>query len=288
MQTSIIRPGLLVSLKTTIRGGVSYQTETLESDHLQSGARVAEWRTRREIADAAEHDAAVKARGLARTAILRTCCASTFGLLCPVSNESALTEGIAEARRVADAFNAGAKFSRLEVYVIAGRIADSDTEAAAAIGSEVRELIEAMERGVRAADPAAIREAANKAREVSGMLSADTAAAVSKAIAEVRSVARDIVRRVERTGETAASVVAGLQLDALKAARFAVLDIDAEQSEAGPTEAAELFAPAVDLAPAADAPAADAGPAPVIELDAMPAGAFMPAAVFAPQFALEI
>jgi len=286
MQTSIIRPGLLVSLKTTIRGGVSYQTETIESDHLQGEARVAEWRTRREIADAAEHDSAVRARGLARTAILRTCCASTFGLLCPSSNESALSDGIAEARRVADEFNRGARFSRLDVFVIAGRIADSDTEAAAAIGSEVRDLIEAMERGVRNADPAAIREAANKARELSGMLSTDTAAAVSAAIAEVRSVARDIVRRVERSGETAASVVQGLQLEALKAARFAVLDVDSvPAADAAPVD---IFAPAIDLAPTDDAPAVEVGPVPSIDFETPPAVAWFPVPVYAPQAALEI
>jgi len=286
MQTSIIRPGLLVSLKTNIRGGVQYQTRTIEADHSQGAARVATWETRREIADAEEHENAIKARGLARTAILRTCCASTFGLLCPSSNESALTEGIAQARTIAEAFNATAKFSRLDVFVIAGRIADSDTEAAKAIGSEVRELIEAMERGVRNADPVAIREAANKAREVSGMLSADTAAAVSAAIAEVRSVARDIVRRVEKSGETAASIVQGLQLEALKAARFAVLDVDAaEQTEAAPVD---MFAPAIDLAPMDDAATAEAGPAPSIDFEPGPAVAWFPVPVFAAQPALEI
>lgn len=279
MQTSIIRPGLLVSLKTNIRGGVNYQTETIEAEHAQGAARVATWQTRREITDAAEHESAIKARGLARTAIVRTCCASTFGLLCPISNESQLTEGIEAARAIADEFNRTARYSRLDVFVIAGRIADSDTEAAKAIGSEVRELIEAMERGVRTADPAAIRDAANKARAMAGMLSPDAASAVSKAISEVRTIARDIVRRVERSGESAASIVQGLQLESLKAARFAVLDMD-EAQDSGDAPA-DLFAPAIDLAPMVDEAAeSDAQPAsvPDIDCDAAP---FVPFAMSA-------
>ncbi len=267
MQTSIIRPGLLVSLKTTIRGGVAYQTETIEADHAQGAARVAKWETRREITDAAEHERAVKARGMARTAIVRACCLSSFGLLCPVTRENELIEGIAEARRIADEFNSTATHSTIDVYVIAGRIASSDTEAAAAIGSEVRDLIEAMERGVRTADPEAIRDAANKARAVSGMLSADAQTAVSKAIAEVRTIARDIVRRVEKSGETAASIVNGLKLEALDAARFAVLDMPAGDADAEPSESTQAAAPALDLMPLDDTPApASSAPAAVVPM----------------------
>lgn len=266
MQTSIIRPGLLVSLKTTIRGGVNYQTQTIEPDHAEGSARVAEWRTRREITDAAEHASAIKARSAARTAIVRACCPSSFGLLCPTANEAALRDGISAAMRIADEFNRSAIYSRIDCYVITGRIADSDENAARAIGAEVRDLLDAMQRGIAAADPAAIRDAANRARSVSAMLSADARASVSAAIAEVRSVARDIVRRVEREGESAAGIVEGLQLRALDAARFAVLDIADDGATDAPADVQPIIAPAIDL-PAAptDALAGDAAD------DAMPA-----------------
>lgn len=251
MQSSIIRPGLLVSLKTTLRGGVSYLQRTLETDHVEeTGARVARWETTREIVDAKEHERAIVARGKARTAIVRECCASSFGLLCPVGNEDKLAAAIAEAQSIADEFNRSARHTRIEVYTLAGRIADTDEAAARAIGAEVRELIDAMESGVRAADPERIREAANKARQVAGMLSPDVQSKVSAAIAEVRGIARDIVRRVEKAGETAAAVVEGVKLADLQAARFAVLDLDeaggAEETEAAPTPAP---ARALDLAP---------------------------------------
>lgn len=261
MQSSIIRPGLLVSLKTTLRGGVSYLQRTLEADHVEeTGARVARWETTREIVDAKEHERAIVARGKARTAIVRECCASSFGLLCPVGNEDKLAAAIAEAQSIADEFNRTAQHTRIEVYTLAGRIADTDEAAARAIGAEVRELIEAMESGVRAADPDRIRDAATKARQVAGMLSPEVQSKVSAAIAEVRGIARDIVRRVEKAGETAAAVVEGVKLESLQAARFAVLDLDGGQVEGAAEVAPTPAAPrALDFAPPAEAATAETG-----------------------------
>lgn len=261
MNTTLIRPGHLVSLKTTLRGGVTYDKRTIEYDHLQGDKRVAKWETTREIADADEHERGHKARSKARHAVARVCCNSSFGLLCPLANREALTEAIAEARRISDEFNATARFSRLEVYVMTGQIADNDMEATKAIASDVRELIAAMEAGVRKADPKAIREAADRAREVAGMLSDDAKKKVSAAIAEVRGVASEIVRRVEKAGVTAASVVEGIQLRAIDAARFAVLDTE----EVGESVQVAPVAPGIDLEPAA--PSAPSAPAPSVSID---------------------
>lgn len=228
MKTQIIRPGLLVSLKTTLRGGVAYAKRTIEAEHQEGASSIAAWETTRVISDAAEHASAVVARSKARSLVTSVCCPSSFGLLCPQVREDALAAAIEEAFAVADAHNKIAGYTRLDVYVISGRIADNDEQAARAIGSEVRDLIAAMEQGVRSASPEVIREAANKARAISGMLSPEAAAKVSAAIKEVRSVAREIVRRVEKAGEQAASVVEGLKLEALDSARFAVLDLTEE------------------------------------------------------------
>lgn len=269
MQPTLIRPGLLVSLKTTLRGGVTYQKTELEADHAPedgSAARVARWETTRQIEDAAEHEAAGVARGKARTAVTRICCPSSFGLLCPAANEEKLQEAIEAAQAIAAAHNSTAKSTRLDVFVITGRIADNDEQAARAIGAEVRELIAAMETGVRKADPAAIREAASKARALSGMLGNEAQRKISAAIIEVRTIASEIVQRVGKAGETAASVVDGLQLSALEGARFAVLDMMGE----GEQPTGDLFAApgrAVDLEPAQDAEPAAAPAAPAIELE---------------------
>lgn len=240
---SVLKPGFLVSLKTSLRGGVSYSRVDLEREHdTNEGRRRARWETTKEIADPAEFEAATKARGAARAEVARVCCASAFGLLCPESDELQLQTAISEARAIVNAHNASARLSLVDVYVLVGRIAQDDAEAARAIASEVRSLIDAMQAGIRAADPESIREAASKARAIGGMLSAQVAGKVSAAVKEARSAAREIVRRVESSGEAAAAMVSDLKMEALEAARFAFLDLDS-----GEVAASVVSAPAVEL-----------------------------------------
>jgi hypothetical protein len=263
MNPSLIRPGLLVSLRSNLRGGVVYQRRTIQHDTREGAAAIAEWETRREITDADEHARAVVARGAARTAITRVCCASTFGLLCPQSKEADLAAAIEEAQRIAAEFNATARCTRVDVFALVGRIASDDAEAARAIGSEVRELLDSMRAAVAAADVAAIRDAANKARAVSGMLSADVKGKVSAAIAEVRGIARDIVKRAEGVADAAAEIVRDVQMSKLDAARFAVLDLVSEEAPA--LAPSQVTAPAFDFDAAPDAPAPVAAVAPSLE-----------------------
>jgi hypothetical protein len=282
MDTKLIRPGLLVSLKSTLRGGVQYQKQTIQPETAVGASTVASWQTTREIADAEEHARAVVARGKARAVVTRVCCPSSFGLLCPISLETEFAAAITEAQAIADAHNSTARHTRVDVYVIAGRIADNDEMAARAIATEIRDLIRDMERGIRAADPAAIREAADKARAVAGMLSDETERKVTAAIKEARSAARAIVARVGKAGEVAADVVREIRTEALQSARFAVLDLaggDAEivpQSDAParvvdlmPESAPESVPTVYGLQPAAPAaaPAAPILPTPSFEME---------------------
>lgn len=244
MKASIIKPGLLVSLKTTLRGGVNYRRTEIETEHTtSSGALLAKWQTDREIPDPAEFEAATTARSRARALVAAVCCPSAFGLLCPTSEESKLQAAIEAARAIVAQFNAGAERSQIGVYVLLGRVAQDDAEAARAIASEVRELLEQMRAGIAAADPVVIREAANKARGLNGMLSADVAGQVSQAITEARKAAREITARVSKAGEAAALVVAELSVRAIDAARFSVLDLDAQ----APAETIAPSAAGIDL-----------------------------------------
>lgn len=262
--TYFLRPGLLVGLKTTVTGGVQYFTNELDPDHrTETGARVAKWETTRQIADAEEHAQAVVARSKARTAIVRHCCLSAFGYLCPEANEAALREGIKEAQAVAAEHNRTAQQTVVDVRVLVGRIASTDSEAVEALAREVRSLLDDMERGVRMVDPDAIREAANKARAMSGMLSQEAQGVVARAINEVRAVARQFVK----AGEQAVEQVEQVRLDALTAARFAVLDLLRDgEAQAEPAAPAAPAAPAIDLMPT-DAPAAPAVTASAIDFD---------------------
>lgn len=264
MKTQVLKAGLLVSLKTTVKGGVSYARVEIEPDHrTDDGGRAARWETARKVQDAEEFDRAATARSKARSLVSGVCCASTFGLLCPMDRESELEAAIVQAREAASAFNASATTCNLQVYVLVGRIAQDDAEAARAIGAEMRELLADMQAGIKASDVQAIREAANKARALGGMLSADVAGRVTDAIAQARAAARDIVRRVETHGTATADFVESINLAKIEAARFAFLDL--EETTGEPEEQAAQPARALDLdggdAPIALAAAADVQPA---------------------------
>jgi len=250
MNTSTLKPGVLVSLKTTLSGGVNYQRNDLEPDHADGGGgRLARWETTRQIENSAEYERAILARSAARVAIVRVCHASSFGLLCPTEREPQLQTAIIEARRIAQEFNTTSACTNIGIYVLIGRVASDDVEAVRAIGAEVQSMISEMKSGIDLADPERIREAANKARQIAGMLTDDVAGKVSAAITEARAAARTITARVVKAGETAAVVVAACTTAKLDAARFAVLDM-----EAGAVTAIELSGRAVDLTPESPMP----------------------------------
>ena len=66
MQAATLRPGLLVSLKTSVHGNVSYQRRDIINEASHS-----KWETDRVIADPVEHEAATKARNTARGMIAK-------------------------------------------------------------------------------------------------------------------------------------------------------------------------------------------------------------------------
>jgi len=272
MRTQVIRPGILVALRTTVSGGVSYSRVDLEA--RQEGDRaVRRWETTSTVEDPEEHERAAKARARARGEILKVVISSTaFGAyLCPLDRESELFAAITRARSITAEFNASAKYTQVTVNAIPARIAATDQEAAISIAGEIRDLLGAMDRGIAAMDPAAIREAASQASKLSAMLSDEQMAQVSDAIDQVRKAARTIVKRVEKGGEDAATVLQDIQRGAIEKARFALLDLDAPEAPTGETMPAVNVARFADLdtcdetAPAeapSEAPADATGDAP--------------------------
>lgn len=225
---STIRPGLLVSLKSGMRGNVSWERVDIEQEHdTPEGTREARWETQRVIADPAEHEAATKARGKALTLIRRACAKSAFGLLCPENSAENLYKAIDQARKIVKDFNDKASLTVISVNALVGRIASDDVEAAQAIASEIRDLISDMEDGVKKLDVKAIREAATKAKSVGQMLAPTMQAKVQIAIDEARAAARKIVK----AGEENAQEVDRVALRRLKEARTMFLDIEDEVGE---------------------------------------------------------
>jgi hypothetical protein len=229
IETSTLRPGLLVNLKTSIVGNVKYVTRDIDkATTTTTGALKAKWETERTISDPVEHETAMKVRSKVRALITTVCSASAFGLLCPEAAADDLASAIAEARKLADEFNQTAKISRLRVYVLTGRIAQNDVEAVRAINSEVSELLQDMERGVENTDVKAIREAANKARGIAEMLNTEARIQAEIAIDAARRAARAIKQ------DGAAAKVDKRAMRTIADARTAFLDFDEQRDVAAP------------------------------------------------------
>ena len=248
MQISTIRPGLLVSLKTSLRGNVSYAVQDVEPNaetlaYDSDRQEVKAWQTTRTTADKAEYDRAIVARSRCRSVILKHCISSTFGYLCPEKARDSLDAGIAEARTIADGFNGDDSMTQIAINVLVGRIADDDVEAVRAINSEVMTLLDAMSRGIANIAAKAIREAANKATQLGKVLEPEANERVRAAVETARAAARNI----KEAGETAAQEVDRQAIQKLREARVSFLDVDSEASE---IETQEVNGRAVDLEPA--------------------------------------
>jgi hypothetical protein len=232
---STIRPGLLVSLKTSLKGNVHYDRYDLERDTITAeGESKARWETLRTIADPAEYEAMTKVRNKGAGMIRGACTKSAFGLLCPEANIDNLNRAIADANRLVDESNRKAKLTRVDVYTIVGRIEPNDVEAVRAIKGEISDLISTISDGVKNLDVKAIRAAAAKARSVAQMLPDDAKERVKEAIATGRKVATAI----KKAGEDAAVEIDKEALRTLASARTAFLDFDDEDEvvEARPTK----------------------------------------------------
>lgn len=245
--TMTLKPGILVSLKSSVRGGVQYQRNELQTEvtEILTKRDVKRWETTRTIEDTEEHEAATRTRTAACGMIRKQCVRTSFGLLCLADREEELDKAIAEARALAGKFNGKARFSRISVYALKGRIAETDQEAAKAIAAEVQELLEQMGEGIASCDVAAVRDAANRAKGINSMLEGKQAEAVSAAVAAARTAARQIVKRVEKGGESAEAVLLELQTKPIETARFAMLEIEPPAEEEQETDQRKL--PGVDV-----------------------------------------
>lgn len=250
MQTvSTLRPGLLVSLKTSVTGNVSYSKIDIEPERkLDDGSTYAKWDTEKRVQDAAEHEEAIKTRSKCRSLITGVCSKSNFGLLCPEDKSDVLFARLREAQDLAADFNSRASLTKIEVFIIAGRVAQDDVSAVRAINSEVRDLLSEMERGLQRLDVSVVRDAANRAKSLGSMLSVDAKKRVEEAITVARSAARKIVKAAEE----GVAEIDQATLAKIRQSRAGFLDLSDE-------DAAEVAAPehtgrAIDLNPEAPEP----------------------------------
>jgi hypothetical protein len=228
---SLLKPGIMVGLKSKVSGGVKYDRYDIADRTEASGASIEKWETTKTVRDPEEHARATKARNRARNLITRLCADTAFGLLCPMDRERDLDTAITQARQIAKEHNddPGTAYTEVSIFALKGKFAttaEEEERAARALYEEIRTLIASMDQGITDADPDAIKNAANKARQMAMLLSAEQQEKIGDAIKAARQAARTIVARVEKKGEVAATVIADIQRGDLEKARFAFADFD--------------------------------------------------------------
>lgn len=202
-----LRPGFLVSMKTTVPGGVHYIRRDLEGAPAASeiagdeAERVTDkWETERTIEDPKEYKAARTARSKACGAVRSVCSQSAFGLLCPEVDADKLDKAVEEAQRIVAEFNEGSSRTTIAFFILKGRVMPDDVAAIQAISSEVRELMSEMVNGVENGNATAIREAASRVKGIGEMLSADAQAKVDRAVKTARDAATKIKKQQDAKG----------------------------------------------------------------------------------------
>ncbi len=221
MQTQVMVPGILVALKTSVTGGVSYQHQSLEEDEA---GKVKRWETTRLMDDPDERKKAAETCGKAANLVARLCVRTSFGLLCRTDREQELDEAVTQMRAMATEWNSKARYSFVNLSAIKGRIADNDEEAIRAILDEARDLLDRMDRGLAQADVKVIRDAAVRATRLSQMMTEDTSVTISKAIAAAREAATAIVKRSGDVADTLDETVIDVERSLFDRARFSFLD----------------------------------------------------------------
>lgn len=239
-----LRPGLLVNMFTKVEGNVTYHNIDRDVQRLDK-TEVTDIHTRKQVSDVEEQDAAIKQRTKIRGLILSVCVSTAFSnmLLCPddtvevkdidgnvktVKREELLRDAIVQCRRLADEFNATARTTRVSFYCMTGRIAQNDVETVRAITSEIRQLMDNMQAGVKALDSDMIRKNANSLTETGKVLTPEVGSRLESAIKASRAVAN----KLGKAGEQAAKEIDRQALAKIKMARNLFLDIDTEPRQA--------------------------------------------------------
>jgi len=230
MEKRIIKPCILVALKSTINGGILYNRIDLEKENT-NGTETAKWKTTRVIDNKEEYERAVKARGKAVNEIRKVCHPTGLGLLCPLEKEAELTEAIANTKQIIQEFNNESNYSRINVYTTIWETHDNGEAAVRALSAEVMDLIEEMQRGIDKFKVEDIRTAANKARQIVGTLENEQSEMLNDAIKEARKAARTFVKRIEKEGEKAEVVLSEVRRNDLEKARAAFLDYSQDEEE---------------------------------------------------------
>lgn len=221
-RTIKVRPGFLVVLNTSVKGGVTYHRQDLEDRENADGAHVHKWETEKIVSDPEEHETACAIRLKVRSLVRAACYYTPFGHIVPTDEVENLDAKLAEARQLVDEFNADAKTCRVRFSLMRGEIAEDAAEAVSAVADEVKDLMEQMQGAIAGGKVGDIRNIANRANTMSRLLEAESEGKdhLSRAVRAARKIARAITKRVQNGSEDMAAVLAEQEAKPIAMARF--------------------------------------------------------------------
>lgn len=190
-----IKPGILVSLKSTVTGGVNYERNDLRAETAATGAEVRHWKTTCYTADPDEHARATKVRNRAIYCVRSLCADTALGLVCPLEREVELRAAIEDMRRIVDEYEATARYTHVRVTVYRGTVDATDAENVNAVAEEVARIVSYMAEALARRDVKAIRDAATDAASLAMIVSDDAAQKLVRAIEAARDAANQIAKQ---------------------------------------------------------------------------------------------
>lgn len=236
-----LRPSILVVLRTTVTGGVTYDRTDLDTGEApMPGVSRRRWVTDCTIMDPEEHERAGKVRSAARSLFTRICVDAPLGLMLPLTiTEEGEDADIARAQAQVDVVEAEARAliathndiaKHTHITLESSTFTFSSPAQAArnerALRTEIARLMDLMEVGISKADPKVIQGAADRARELAQILGEEAKGVATAAIEQARKARSAILKRIIKEGEDAQTVVMGISRGMIASARTAFLDFD--------------------------------------------------------------
>ena len=201
-QEFALKPGVLVVVKSSVRGGAEYDRQELSTDGLDpAGAKqIRSWQTVQRVSDPDELAEARRVRGYAVGAIWNRASVTPYGLIVSDDRLEALAEAVERARERVDAFNAKARHVRVTLRVLKTRLVPE--EASEAFEAEAEETLEDLEARVDAEslDVEETRKAADRATALAEVLDGSLASRVLAKIQEARAAATAAAREARGDG----------------------------------------------------------------------------------------
>lgn len=237
INVSQLKPAVILVHRCSRRGGVTYSHQKeIFIEKAEDNAQRREskkWEGERTIHNVEEFQEGQKLQSACKYAVAALGRKTALGILVDESRLSDIDEEIKEWSQKIDKFNAAAKFTRIENFIMKFIVSGDNKKVLEMMLRDLAELLEQLTKAMSAADPKSIREVLQKLKNSTELLPAVAADLVENAVSGAKEKAREIAKaqsalknavedREERLVELEI-LKKKIDLSPVKAARFAVL-----------------------------------------------------------------